>query len=676
MSEYIKTNHKAKLKIPENFEIAADEMPIEKNLEDLVFYNGYGGFSQDGREYTFCVNKDNVLPTIWSNVISNKSYGVITTENMYDLIWNKNSRLNRITAWNNDTVCNIPSQIIYLKDEENHKIWTLNSNVLPNPNYYYVTYGFGYSKYKNVYDDILQQVDLFVPCDDNVAVTKIRLKNTSDKVKKLRMIIYIKTVLGEDENHSNGNCYFEKNGNTILMKNMLNSFEFNKIAYFSSNIKIKDFTKSKRVFFGGGSLSLPDCLFVNNFESCSGIGDCLGIEFEVSLKEYEEDFLIFSIGQENTLLEVEKMSNKLKNIEYIDKSLTDANRKWMNLISNLNIRTPDNELNILVNGWLVYQTIGCRLWGKSGFYQSGGANGFRDQLQDCLGMKYIDSNLLKEQIKKCCRHQFIEGDVLHWWHDETKKGVRTRFSDDLLWLPYGVFEYISFSNDEDILEEQIEYLAGEKLQEAENEVYRLYFASEIKESIYKHCIRAIDKACNFGEMGLPKIGSGDWNDGFSNVGIKGKGESVWLGFFLYDVLNKFSKICEKRQDYEKMEQYNRIKEELKKNLNTNAWDGRWYKRAIMDDGTEIGSIESQECKIDSISQSWSVISGAGDNDKKYISMQEVQNRLVDKDNKLIKLFTPPFSNWEINPRLYKSLSRRSKRKWRTIHTCCHLGHYC
>ena len=217
-----------------------------------------------------------------------------------------------------------------------------------------------------------------MPCDDNVAVTKIRLKNTSDKVKKLRMIIYIKTVLGEDENHSNGNCYFEKNGNTILMKNMLNSFEFNKIAYFSSNIKIKDFTKSKRVFFGGGSLSLPDCLFVNNFESCSGIGDCLGIEFEVSLKEYEEDFLIFSIGQENTLLEVEKMSNKLKNIEYIDKSLTDANRKWMNLISNLNIRTPDNELNILVNGWLVYQTIGCRLWGKSGFYQSGGANGFRD----------------------------------------------------------------------------------------------------------------------------------------------------------------------------------------------------------------------------------------------------------------------------------------------------------
>ena len=595
---------------------------------------------------------------------------------MQDLIWNKNSRLNRIIAWNNDAVCNIPSQIIYVRNEENKKTWTLNANIFPNSNYYYVTYGFGYAKYKNVYDDILQQTDIFVPNEDNVALTNIRFKNTSNQEKNLKVVVYVKTVLGEDENLTKGNCYFEKRENRILMKNLLSSYEFNKIAYFSSNVKIKSFTKSKKIFFGNGNLSLPDCLFVNNFESCSGIGDCLGLEFELHLKEYEEKHLIFQIGQENTLPEIEKVSQKFQKVESIDQSREEVIRKWMNLTNNLIIKTPEESLNILVNGWLVYQTIGCRLWGKSGFYQSGGANGFRDQLQDCLGMKYIDIQLLKEQIEKCCRHQFIEGDVLHWWHEETKKGVRTRFSDDFLWLPYSVCEYISFSGDIEILEEQLEYLSGERLKETENESYQLYFASEIKETVYEHCIKAINRACDFGERGLPKMGSGDWNDGFSNIGTKGKGESVWLGFFLYDVLNRFSEVCEIKKDFERAGEYRRIKEELKKNLNTNGWDGRWYKRAIMDDDTEIGSIESQECKIDSISQSWSVISGAGDNDKKYISMQEVQNRLVDKENKLIKLFTPPFSTWEINPRLYQSLSRRDARKWRTVHTCCHLDYYC
>ena len=451
-----------------------------------------------------------------------------------------------------------------------------------------------------------------------------------------------------------GNCYFEKDENIIFIKNLLASPEFNKIAYFSSNTRIKNFTKSKKVFFGNGNIKLPDSLFVNNFESKEGIGNCLGIEFEINLREYEEKYLILDLGQENNLMEIYKTSNKFGNIENIDKGLESVNKRWANLINNLTIKTPDDELNILINGWLVYQTISCRLWGKSGFYQSGGANGFRDQLQDCLGMKYIDISLLKEQILKCARHQFVQGDVLHWWHDETKKGIRTRFSDDLLWLPYAVFEYVKFSGDKEILNEQIEYLVGDELKENEVEVYNLYFASDIKESLYEHCLKAINKACDFGENGFPKIGSGDWNDGFSNIGIKGKGESVWLGFFLYDVLNKFVQICDERKDVENCEKFRNIKDTLRKNLNANAWDGRWYKRAIMDDGTVIGSMESKECKIDGISQSWSVISGAGDNDKKYISMQEVQNNLVDKENKLIKLFTPSFKAWEINPGYIKA----------------------
>lgn len=489
-------------------------------------------FHGDGKEYKFSVNLQNPLPTIWSNIISNKRFGLITTENMQDVIWNKNSRLNRITSWNNDTVLNIPSQIIYIRDENNGKAWTLNSNIIPNSNYYYVTYGFGYSKYKNVYDELLQETDIFVPNDSSNCITKIRFKNTSSEIKKIKILVYLKIALGEDEYITNGNCYIEKHKNIIFMKNLFSIPEFKKISYITSNQEIREFTKSKKIFFGNGSLNKPDCLFANVFESKSGIGNCVGLEFEIELKEFEEKYLNIIVGQENTVKDIEEQYYNFYNIKNIDLALTEVSKRWGDLINVLNVKTPDDKLNILINGWLIYQTISCRIWGKSAFYQSGGAIGFRDQLQDCMGMKYVDSSLLKEQIIKCAMHQFLEGDVLHWWHEETKKGTRTRFSDDLLWLPYSVAQYIKVTNDEEILNEKLEYLSGEELKKDENEVYNQFYISNIKEDLYSHCIRAIDKACQFGENGFPLIGSGDWNDGFSNIGSKGKGESIWLRFFL------------------------------------------------------------------------------------------------------------------------------------------------
>jgi len=655
LNEFIKSHKKIRIKKIEKMEdnTQKEEILVRKE-EDLLFFNDYGGFSNDGKEYRFAVNKENPLPTIWSNVISNKIFGTVTTENMYDVIWNKNSRLNRITAWNNDTVLNIPSQIIYVRNENNGKSWTLNSNILPNQNYYYITYGFGYSKYKNSNDGILQETDIFVPNDTNNSITKIRFKNTTSESKKLKVLLYTKIVLGEDESVTTGNCYIAKNNNIIFMKNLLSISEFKKIAYITSNVEIKKYTKSKKNFFGNGDIRHPDSLYTNIFENSSGIGNCVGLEFEISLKEFEEKNLILLIGQENNISEIEKQYDRFSKIDNINSALEEVNRKWFNITNILNVKTPDDKLNILLNGWLIYQTISCRIFGKTAFYQSGGAFGFRDQLQDCLGMKYIDIELLKEQILKCSMHQFIEGDVLHWWHEETKKGVRTRFSDDLLWLPYAVYEYISITNDYDFLNEQIEYLSGDLLKADEDEVYKLFYKSDTKESLYGHCIKAIDKGCNFGENGFPLMGTGDWNDGLSNIGPKGKGESVWLGFFLYDILNKFVKICEKVNDTKKVEEYNKIKELLKKNLNTNGWDGRWFKRAITDDGVELGSISSEECKIDGISQAWSVISDCADNDKKYISMQEFENNLVDKENNIIKLFWPPFKNCEINPGYIKA----------------------
>lgn len=298
--------------------------------------------------------------------------------------------------------------------------------------------------------------------------------------------------------------------------------------------------------------------------------------------------------------------------------------------------------------------MASRLYGRSGYYQSGGAYGFRDQLQDTLGLKYLDSNFMKNQIIKHSEHQFKEGDVEHWWHDKNGRGIRTRFSDDLLWLAYVTLEYIEFTGDKSILEIETPYLQGAELQENQDERYDKYEQTTYTESIYNHCIKAIDRSLNFGENGLPKIGSGDWNDGFSTVGNKGKGESVWLGFFLYTILEKFIPICEEKQDTERVKRYEEIKLGLKKALNTKAWDGRWYKRAFMDDGNILGSMENDECRIDSIAQSWSIISGAGDNDKKYISMESLENHLVDKENGIIKLLDPPFEKGKLEPGYIKA----------------------
>ncbi len=308
----------------------------------------------------------------------------------------------------------------------------------------------------------------------------------------------------------------------------------------------------------------------------------------------------------------------------------------------------------MLNGWLAYQTIACRLWARSGFYQSGGAYGFRDQLQDTMGIKYIDPKFMKEQVLRHAKHQFIEGDVEHWWHTETKKGIRTRFSDDLLWLAYVTAEYVRFTGDESLLYEEVPYVKGVPLSDGQDESYDTHEEGEYAETIYKHCIRAIDKGINLGKHGIPKIGSGDWNDGFSTVGNKGNGESIWLGFFLYEVLNRFIPICEIEQDHKKIEEYKKVQENLKKALNTAGWDGRWYRRAYTDDGDILGSIENEECKIDSIAQSWSVISGAGENDKKYISMESLENHLVDKQNGIIKLLDPAFDKSKLEPGYIKA----------------------
>ena len=674
--------------IEENME----DRDILKNKESLKYFNEYGGFSEDGKEYLIKVNKEKRLPTVWSHILANEKFGTIVTENMGGYSWYKNSRLNRITSWHNNPSYDIPSEAIYIKDMGTKKVWSLGLNPMPDDRNYNIVYGFGYAKYMHSCLGIEQELEIFVPREDSCKIGILTLSNKTPNRKKLTVYYYIKPVIGEDEFKTSKNIQiqFDRNSNIIMANNRyINEIENTQI-YVSSSEKIKSYTGDKKFFLGKSGLSNPEGIQKIRLNNSNAIGRnaCIAFEIEVEIESFSNKEVVFILGAEENKIDCKNIAYKYSKIQNCKQALTSVKQYWKELLGRLQVYTPLESTNILLNGWCIYQTLESRLWGRSGYYQSGGAYGFRDQLQDTLALKYIHPEFLKHQILEHSKHQFQEGDVEHWWHKETNRGIRTRFSDDLLWLPYFVLEYIRFTGDDSILDIETPYLEGNILEEGVDERYDKYLESNQQENIYLHCIRAIEKSFHFGENHLPKIGSGDWNDGFSTVGNKGKGESVWLGFFLYKIIDEFMHICKKRiennQEIEKehidkelfnkiiekdiiqdqqefasleeylLQQFDEIKKRLKRALNTNAWDGRWYKRAFMDDGNVLGSMENEECRIDSIAQSWSVISNAGDNDKKYISMESLENHLIDKENGIIKLLDPPFERGKLEPGYIKA----------------------
>ena len=662
-------------KIPMVIEEDNNDIDVLENKEKLKYYNEYGGFSEDGKEYLIKVNKKDRLPTVWSHIMANEKFGTIVTENMGGYSWYKNSRLNRVSSWENNPSYDIPTEIIYIKDKENKKSWSLGLNPKPDEKNYNIIYGFGYCKYIHKCDDIVQELEMFVPKQDSCKVGILKLKNTTMNRKKLKLYYYIKPAIGEDEIKSNGyiTVDFDKNNNIVYGKNLYRNELENTQIYISCSEKINSFTGDKNFFLGTEGISNPSGLnkIILNNQNALGKKACLVYEVEIELESYANKEISIVLGAEDNLLDCKNIAYKYSKIQNCRQELEGIKAYWKELLGRLQVYTPLESTNIILNGWIPYQTISSRLLGKSGYYQSGGALGFRDQLQDTLGLKYLEPDILKNQILKHAKHQFIEGDVEHWWHEEIGRGIRTRFSDDLLWLVYVTEEYINFTGDKSILDIEAPYLQGDILEENKDEKYDKYVESNLKESIYKHCIRAIEKSLNFGEHGLPKIGSGDWNDGFSTVGNKGKGESIWLGFFLYTILNQFIPICKQRQDEEIAQKYETIKNNLRRALNSNGWDGRWYRRAFMDDGNMLGSMENDECRIDSIAQSWSVISKAGDNDKKYISMESLENHLVDRENGIIKLLDPPFEKGKLEPGYIKAyLPGVRENGGQYTHECC------
>ncbi len=623
----------------------------------LKFFNELGGFSPDGSEYIIRLEKGQNTPAPWVNIISNPNFGTIVSEAGSVYTWCENSRENKLTPWSNDPVSNPPGEVLYLTDWKAGRTWTITPLPVRDEGTYVITHGFGYSVYKHVSNGMEQTLIQFVPIDDNVKISLVKLKNLTNESMNIVLTYYIRPVLGvSDQNTAMHIKTSIGEGNVLLIENPYNDEFPGRIAFLETSEKERWVTGDRKDFIGSGSISSPEGLRQKRLPGSVGIGydPCAAIQTEVVLKPDEEKEVVFLLGMGKNSNEVYSLISKYRNVENARRALISTKSFWKDRLGKINVQTPDKAFNIMLNGWLMYQVIACRLWARTAFYQSGGAYGFRDQLQDSLATLHIWPELARNQILLHAAHQFVEGDVQHWWHEQENKGTRTRFSDDRLWLPYVTAEYIDVTGDTSILDIEVPFLEDEPLHDHEDERYNKPRISAQSATVYEHCVRAIDISLKFGEHGLPLMGSGDWNDGMNTVGNKGKGESVWLGWFLYSTMEKFIPLCIQRNDNERAQRYLESLGRLKQALEENAWDGNWYRRAYFDNGTPLGSIQNSECKIDSVSQSWAVISGAGDAKRIKAAMQSVENYLVNKEEGLVKLLTPPFDNSELEPGYIKS----------------------
>ena len=629
--------------------------PAENQLR---FFNGIGGFDDSGREYVIRLEKGRTTPAPWSNVISNPEFGFLVTESGGGYTWCENSRENKLTPWSNDPVSDAPGEIFYLK-EERGDLWSVTSSPISEDDPYTVRHGFGYSEFQHASHGYTQRLTQFVPVKGTVKISLLSVKNDSGEEKKLGITYYLNPVLGVNPRETAMHLVTSQDeSGALLVTNPFNREFAGRVCFIDSSASTEErsVTGDRKQFFGSGTLASPEALKYKKLAGSLGAGydPCAAMQVNFRLKAGETREFVFLLGMGDGPEKARELADSFKNIENAKNALLEVKRFWQEKLQAIQVDTPDPAMNILLNGWLVYQAISCRMWARTAFYQAGGAFGFRDQLQDSLSVLAIWPELTKKQILKHARHQFLQGDVLHWWHEPANKGTRTRFTDDYLWLPYVTAEYVRVTGDYEILKEEASFVDDDLLKNHEDERYCQPRVTQETASIYEHCIRAIENGLRFGERGLPLMGGGDWNDGMNTVGNGGKGESVWLGWFLCTTLQKFVPICREMKDAERELRYLGIIDDVAAAIEKNAWDGNWYKRAFFDDGAPLGSANNKECKIDSIAQSWAVISGKGDPARAKKALDSLENYLVMRDAGLIKLLTPPFDEGELEPGYIKS----------------------
>lgn len=630
-----------------------DDITLNPQGNNLVFFNGYGGFSEDGKEYVIYLPKGTTTPLPWVNVIANKKFGFLITERGSSYSWSLNSREYKLSPWSNDPILDSSGEAMFLKDESTEIYWSPTPQPARDNSPYTIRHGQGYSIFEHTSYGIRQETKMFVPLDDSLKIVELKLTNETDSAKKLSVYYYMEFILGQSREHNTPYLVTEIDNETVLCRNVYQE-EFAQRVSFIKGVggKFKSFTCDRQEFIGiNRNLKHPQGLEKKQLSGQygSGFDPCATLQIEVDLIRREEKTVYFLIGDEIDRKAALSVAENFSNVKNIQSSFDAMLSYWDELLTTIQISTPEKSMDLLVNRWLTYQTVVCRIWARSAFYQSGGAYGFRDQLQDVMSLAVLKPEMTRDQIMLHSSRQFPEGDVQHWWHAEKGKGIRTKFSDDLLWLPFVTADYIEHTEDYSILEEKTPFLDQELLGEDEDERYAIPNVSDDYATVYEHCVRAIDKSLKFGRNGLPLIGTGDWNDGFSAIGREGKGESVWLGWFILLTLKRFIPLCQRYEDQERVQRYREIITELLENMEKNAWDGSWYRRAYFDDGTPVGSISSTECQIDSLAQSWAIISECGKESRVKDAMLAVERYLWDKEQGILKLFTPPFDKIEHNP---------------------------
>lgn len=634
--------------------------------EPLKFENGLGGFTADGREYVIRLAPDGygghrLPPLPWVNVISNPQAGFLVTERGAGYTWSGNSRINRLTGWHNDPVLDPHAEAIWIRNEDTGSYWSPTPGPAPAPDEYRVRHGHGYTIFEHESHELSEEVTTFMTADDPVKLVRLRIANLSDRTQRLSIFSYLHWALGglAAETANSVATEHDEALNALLARNPNREPYRDCVAFFAivpdwEAVKgAPSFTCDRTFFLGrNGETDAPNAVV-----SCdeldgragSGIDPCGAWQLPVELPPGDAFSCTFMLGEAPSRDLAASLIHKYNEPRKVDAAYELVKQCWQELLGAVTIETPAPDIDLMVNGWLTYQNLSCRMWGRSAYYQPGGAFGFRDQLQDSAALIYVRPDLTRLQILRHAAQQFVEGDVLHWWHPDTGYGVRTRFSDDLLWLPLIVAEYVQKTGNRAVLDEQVTFIVAPPLAEGQQEAYLRPAVADETASLYEHCCRALDRGLTSGVHGLPLIGCGDWNDGFSRVGSQGKGESVWLGFFIEHILQQILPICSERGDTARLAQYSAYRQRLTEALNGAGWDGAWYRRAYYDNGQPIGSATSDECQIDALAQAWAVISGVAPADRAELAIQAVEDHLVRQDAGMIRLLSPPFSKTPNDP---------------------------
>ena len=627
---------------------------------ELEFYNGLGGFNADGREYVTILRAGRWTPAPWINVIANPNFGCLVSEAGSGCTWSINSQENLITAWSNNPVSDPPSEMFYIRDDDSGELWSPTPlPIRERSGEYVVRHGHGYTRFAYDAHNVALELLQFVPVDDPIKISRLSLTNNSPKSRRLSVTAYLEWVLGVSRSASAPFVITEMDPVTGAMfaRNSWSQDFGTRIAFADLGGAQTALTGDRTEFLGrNGAHDRPAAL--SRRERLSGrtgaaLDPCCALQTTVEIPAGGHASVVCFLGQTETRDQARALIQRYRS-ENLDARLAAVTNGWAEVLGTVQVKTPDRALDLMLNQWLLYQTLACRVWARTAFYQASGAYGFRDQLQDVMALAVSRPDLTRTQILKAASRQFVEGDVQHWWHEPAGRGVRTRVSDDLLWLPYAATHYLDVTGDKAILDEAIPFLEGPVLAAGQLDAYFEPSISAEHGTLFEHCARTLDRSLGVGIHGLPLMGTGDWDDGMNRVGVQGKGESVWLAWFLHMVLVKWAPVAAARGETKRAGTWAGHARSIKEAVEREAWDGNWYRRAYFDDGTPLGTAGSDACAIASIAQSWGALSGAADACRLRRAMASVDQYLVRRNDDVILLFTPPFDHTALEPGYVKA----------------------